>query len=361
MTASSQRKVVVAGALGVIGRAAVEHFVTRGDRVVGLSRRKPDFETTAEFVSVDLRDAAGCRAALARHADATQLVYAALHEMPQLVAGWFDPEHTTTNLGMLRNLLDAIESPALEHITLLQGTKAYGAHLGAPIRVPAKERDPRVEHANFYFSQEDWLRERQQDRDWRFTILRPQIVAGLAVGSAMNVVAAIGAYAAIQRERGLPFAHQGHPHALTELTDAGLLARAAEWAAGRPACNGESYNITNGDVTCWRELFRAVAAWLGVELDEDPEPQRLAETMPAQAGLWRAVAEREGLRISDLDALIGLSWQYADVLWASPVAPVRPALVSTIKAREHGFSACLDSEDGVIALLQRMRAERYLP
>ena len=70
------------------------------------------------------------------------------------------------------------------------------------MRVPAKEREPRVEHTNFYFAQEDWLRERRRGRDWRFTILRPQIVTGLAVGSAMNVVATIGVYAAIQRERG---------------------------------------------------------------------------------------------------------------------------------------------------------------
>ena len=49
-----KRKVVVAGALGVIGRAAVEHFCARGDGVVGLSRRLPDFESEAQFVSVDL-------------------------------------------------------------------------------------------------------------------------------------------------------------------------------------------------------------------------------------------------------------------------------------------------------------------
>ena len=32
------------------------------------------------------------------------------------------------------------------------------------MRVPAKEREPRVEHENFYFAQEDWLRARQQSR-----------------------------------------------------------------------------------------------------------------------------------------------------------------------------------------------------
>ena len=356
-----ERKVVVAGALGVVGRAVVEHFVAAGDTVVGLSRRKPDFDSTAQFVAVDLRDAQACRSQLEPHSDVSHLIYAALHEKPQLVEGWFDPDHTATNLAMLRNLIGAIESPALEHVTLLQGTKAYGAHLGGSIRVPAREREPRVAHRHIYFAQEDWLRERQQGRDWRFTILRPQIVAGLAVGSAMNVVATIGVYAELQRELGLPFGHPGHPHAITELTDAGLLARAAEWAAGRPECDGEIYNITNGDVVCWRELFRSIAEWLGLPLDEAAAPARLALTMPAQSELWRHIAAREELRIADLDALIGLSWQYADVLWANHHAPPRPSLVSTIKARQHGFDACIDSEDSVIALLERIRAERYLP
>jgi len=137
--------------------------------------------------------------------------------------------------------------------------------------------------------------------------------------------------------------------------------RGGRSARGRRARDGEIYNLTNGDVICWRELFRAVAAWLEVPLDESPGPARLAETMPAQAGLWRHIAEREGLHIADLDELGGLSWQYADVLWANPRPTQRPGLVSTIKAREHGFVDCLDSEDNVIGLLERMRDEGRNP
>ena len=42
-------------------------------------------------------------------------------------------------VAMFENLLDAVESPRLQHVTLLQGTKAYGMHLAQPIRVPASE------------------------------------------------------------------------------------------------------------------------------------------------------------------------------------------------------------------------------
>ena len=46
---------LIAGALGVVGRALVEHLENdpKWD-VIGLSRRSPDFETSAKFISVDL-------------------------------------------------------------------------------------------------------------------------------------------------------------------------------------------------------------------------------------------------------------------------------------------------------------------
>jgi hypothetical protein len=83
--------------------------------------------------------------------------------------------------------------------------------------------------------------------------------------------------------------------------------------------------------------------------------------MPAHAATWRRIAERELLRIADLDALIGLSWQYADILWAAPAPPPVPTLVSTIKARRLGFGDCIDSEECIVQHLAAMRACGYLP
>ena len=38
-------------------------------------------------------------------------------------------------------LLDALDGAPLQHVTLLQGTKAYGVHTGRAMRVPAREHD----------------------------------------------------------------------------------------------------------------------------------------------------------------------------------------------------------------------------
>ena len=56
----------------------------------------------------------------------------------------------------------------------------------------------------------------------------------------------------------------------------------------------------------------------------EPEPQRLAETMPARADEWADVVDRYGLRSPrDLADFVGGSWQYADMLFGASGPPRR--------------------------------------
>src|SRR3546814_8144564 len=154
---------------------------------------------------------------------------------------------------MVRNCAERVEvgSADVKHLTRLQGTKAYGSHI-EPMRIPAKERWPRHSHDNFYWAQEDWVAERAAGKGWSWSILRPQAVLGHAVGSPMNVIVAIGAYAAILRERGEPLHRPGGRNGfLTMATDAALLASAIDWVGSEPQCAGERFNINNGDAMSW--------------------------------------------------------------------------------------------------------------
>lgn len=354
-------KLIVVGALGVVGRAVMERFAARPDmQAVGLARRTPDFARDATWISADLRDAQATREALAAHADATHVVYAALNEQTDLIRGWRDPENAALNNRMLANTLEALRGAPLRHVTLLQGTKAYGVHTGRPMRVPARERDAVRDHPNFYFDQEDMVAARAREAGFGWTIFRPQIVLGVALGSAMNPVAALGAYAMIARELGRPLSYPGHPHLLTECTDARLIAAAIEWAWNEPRANGEAFNVANGDVVVWQTFFPRLAAWAGIPMGE-PSGLRLADEMPAHAQLWSGIARREGLRVADLDALLGLSWQYADATFASRRPFPVPPLVSTIKLRQFGFGGCIDTEESIIQHLEAMQALGYLP
>jgi hypothetical protein len=220
--------ILVAGASGVIGAEAVEHFAALpGWRVIGASRRAPDpAPANYEHVSLDLMDPAACREAAARFEGVTHVAYAALYEKPSLLAGWLEDDQMQTNLAMMRNLMDPLLARArdLRHVSVLQGTKAYGAHVH-PIQIPARENRPRDRHANFYWLQEDYIRAQASGGRFSFTIWRPQVVFGGAVGVYMNLIPIIGAYGAICRELGLPFYCPGENGFLIEAVDAELIAR----------------------------------------------------------------------------------------------------------------------------------------
>ena len=75
--------------------------------------------------------------------------------------------------------------------------------------------------------------------------------ATAAYQSAMNMIAAIGAYAAISRQLGLPLVYPGSGTRVTEATDARLLARAIAWSGRTPAAANQIFNVANGDVFIW--------------------------------------------------------------------------------------------------------------
>jgi nucleoside-diphosphate-sugar epimerase len=356
--------VLVAGASGLVGFAAAKHFASLPDwKVIAVSRRKPDGLDGVDFVSVDLTDRARCAEVFGAMGAVSHVVYAALFEKPGLIKGWRERDQMETNLTMLANFFEPLRAAAsgLRHVTLLQGTKAYGAHVAA-IAIPAKERQARHQHENFYWLQEDYLRERQRGQAWSWTILRPQVIFGESLGSHMNVLPAIGVYAALLKEAGKPLSFPGGPPWVREAVDADLLARACAWAATSPACANEIFNINNGDVFEWRQVWPAIAETLGMEVGPDA-PLCLDEAMPAREKEWGAIVDRYQLRSPrSFASFVGQGFVYADSQFAYHAKKTPPTtLVSTIKARQAGFHDCMDTEDMFRKWFRRFRELRWLP
>jgi nucleoside-diphosphate-sugar epimerase len=357
---ASRKTILIAGALGIVGRSAVEHFAALPDwDVIALSRRAPDFEVDATWLSVDLRDRRDCEAKLGDLSAVTHIAHAAVFEKPDVTRGWAEADHAATNLEMLRNLVEVVESasPNLGHITLMQGTKAYGGHLG-PFKMPARETDARSMGPNFYHDQMDWLAEHGAGKDWAWTILRPQLVCGIAVGSPLNIVSAIGAFAAISRESGIPLRFPGGPERIGEATDARLIAQAMEWVGTTAIARDQIYNITNGDVYIWQHLWPRVADLFNME-HAAPQPMSLNRVMPQNADVWDRVVTRHGLLPYALDQIVP-AWSFADFLFGHGQRP-NPHHMSTIKIRQHGFQACIDTEELILELLREMQDRRLLP
>ena len=86
------KTILVAGALGIIGRALIEHCEDQPDlQLIGLARRTPEFKTRATFRAVDLLDRVDCERKLSELREVTHIVYAAWQPRPWWSCwGWRD-------------------------------------------------------------------------------------------------------------------------------------------------------------------------------------------------------------------------------------------------------------------------------
>ncbi|MDQ0323282.1 nucleoside-diphosphate-sugar epimerase [Pararhizobium capsulatum DSM 1112] len=353
--------VLIVGATGVVGRAALEIYESDDSWDVSvLSRKKPSSATAAKWLGADLEDMDALTHALIGAGPFTHIVYAALQEEAALVDGWTSVSQISRNAGMLQNLLEALSVCGLRfsHLTLLQGTKAYGVHHG-PYKMPAKESDPRFIASNFYYDQEDIALAKAKEHGFHITILRPQIVCGFALGNPMNAVTAIGVYGAICRELDQPFRFPGGHTCLQEAVDARLLGRAIKWAGSETLCRGETYNIANGDCFSWPTLWPEFARQLGVEAGI-AHSFSLAEVMSDKQPVWDKIVRKHALVPHTYDEIVS-SWQFMDYLLRHGKAYPHHSIVSTIKARKHGFHDCVDTEEMFRTLFAELQSSKILP
>jgi nucleoside-diphosphate-sugar epimerase len=350
---SSSRTALVVGARGVIGRTLVNHLAsTREWDVVGLSRRGGTTAGRVRHVAVDLLDPESSRASLAPLREITHVFYAAYQDRPTW-SGLVEP-----NVAMLRNALDGIEPVAdgLAHVSLMQGYKVYGAHLG-PFKTPAREDDAGHMPPEFNVDQQELVEARAATASWSWSALRPSVVGGVALGNPMNLAVAIAVYASISRRLGLPLRFPGAPgayDALLEMTDSGLLAQAAVWAATDPGAGDQAYNIANGDLFRWRELWPKLAAWFDLEA-APPLPMSLADVMADKAPVWDAMVAEHGLVPTPFGDVS--SWTFADFVfgWDYDV------FADGSKARRFGFHTYVETEAMFLGLFEQLRAARVIP
>ena len=350
---TQNKTVLVAGAQGVIGRAAAERYSSEaGTTVYGISRRPIEGLGNVHAISADLLDPKDTSRKLSVLKDVTHVVFGAYIEKNT------PTERSVVNVALLRNLMDAVEesAPNLQHVTIYQGGKAYGADLG-PFKTPAREDDPRLMPPNFYYDQEDHLRRRQQGKRWTFSILRPEAVCGYAVGNPMNLLMVIAVYAAISKELGLPLRFPGTEaayRALYQVTSADILASAAAWAGETPLAANEIFNITNGDYFRWQFMWPRIARMFQMEVAE-PVPTPLATYMADKAALWSDMTQKYQLQPIPYEQVV--SWKFGDFIFNSEFDNI----TSTIKARRAGFPDCIDTEDMFSQHFDNLREMRVIP
>jgi nucleoside-diphosphate-sugar epimerase len=209
---------------------------------------------------------------------------------------------------------------------------------------------------DFYYDMQDWLLAEAGGKAWDAVVLRPDVVCGFALGNPMNLSMLIAVYASISRELGLPLRFPGTATCygkLAQVTDAAQLARGSVWAA-LEAPGGEAYNLTNGDIFRWNQVWPAFARYFDMPLAE-PQTLDLARYMADKGPLWQRMTAKYGLAPVPYEQVA--AWGFGDFIFRCDW----DVITSTTKIRQAGFHDVVDSAQMFLRLFDEFRARKAIP
>ncbi len=350
-------RALVVGVTGIGGGNLTRRLLDDGWQVAGLCRHPDGLDERVTPLVADLEDADAVAAAV-RGAAPTHVFFTTWSRRAT------EAENCDVNGRMLENLLAATAAEkSVQHVALVTGLKHYlgpfEAYAKAQPDTPFSEEQPRLPFENFYYVQEDILWAAAERDGFTWSVHRPHTMIGWALGNAMNMGVTLAVYAAICRETGRAFHFPGSREqweAVTDVTDAGLLADHLVWAAITPAAADQALNIVNGDVFRWRRLWPRLAAALGVEsVGFEGEPAPLEQQMAGAEEIWPEIVERHDLRDFPVDVLA--SWWHTD----ADLGRTIETFTDMGRSRRLGFFGVRDSETSFIDLFARLKAERIVP
>ena len=353
----TERRALVVGATGLSGLHAAERLRAEGWHVSTLSRGQIDLPFSDRHVAADLTD---------REAGIRKL--SALDDITDVfVCTWSrqasEEENVRVNRAMVQTLFDGLERAPLRHAALVTGLKHYlgpfEEYATSKPQTPFREDQPRLPGPNFYYAQEDVLFEAAETRGFMWSVHRPHTMIGLALGNAMNMAVTLAVYASICRETERPFVFPGSPEqyaALTDVTDARLLADQLVWAATTAEAANTAFNVVNGDVFRWEWMWAQIAEWFGLEPAPYPgRPTPLEEQMADAGPIWARMVEEHGLQDHPVEHLA--SWWHTDADLGREIECV----TDMANSRRLGFAAHRESLSSFTDVFAALRERRVIP
>jgi nucleoside-diphosphate-sugar epimerase len=352
------RRALVVGVTGISGGNLAQRLLAEDWKVSGLCRHPQGLDERITPLVADLENAEAVADSV-RGSAPTHVFYTTWARCAT------EAENCDVNGRMLQNLLRATAAEAtVQHVALVTGLKHYLGPFEAYAKVqpdtPFSEEQARLPYDNFYYVQEDILFEAAERDGFTWTVHRPHTMIGWALGNAMNMGVTLAVYGAICRETGRGFRYPGSHdqwEAVTDVTDARLLADHLLWAATTPAAANQALNIVNGDVFRWRRLWPRLAAALNVEpVPFDGEPAPLEQQMADAVDVWPDIVRRHNLR-GDLDVEKLASWWHTD----ADLGRTIETFTDMGRSRRLGFEGVRDTESSFLDLFARLRTERIVP
>jgi nucleoside-diphosphate-sugar epimerase len=350
-------RALVVGVTGISGGNVATRLLAEDWEVLGLCRNPGDVDARIGALTADLEDAESVRSAIVG-TKPTHVFYTTWSRRPTEAA------NCDVNGRMLENLLGAVSAEdSVRHVALVTGLKHYLGPFEAYAKVqpdtPFSEEQARLPYENFYYVQEDILFAAAERDGFTWTVHRPHTLIGFALGNAMNMGVTLAVYAAICRETGRGFHFPGSREqweAVTDVTDAGLLAEHLVWAATTPAAANHALNIVNGDVFRWRRLWPRLAEVLeveGVPFNGDVTP--LQDQMADASEVWPEIVRRHELRDTDVEKIA--SWWHTD----ADLGRTIETFTDMGRSRRLGFDGIRDTQSSFLELFGRLRADRIVP
>lgn len=312
---------IVTGATGILGREIVRALgkdPKQWNTVHALSRnQKEEYPPNVKHHFIDLTADAESMAKQLQGVEAEYVFFAAYLQKDT------DQENWDVNGAMLQNFLDALSltgaSKTLERVILTTGAKQYGVHLGPP-KQPMEETDPWIEGPsrppNFYYNQQRILHAASAaSKSWDWVVTYPNDVIGVAKGNFMNLATSLGIYCAVskQLDGNLMFPGSETFYTLFDtFTSSHLHASFNLWAALEPKCSNQAFNVVNGDIQSWQNMWPKLAkrfkchvprnqfrvdvgedADSMVELAEEPPLKEMAVEVGLEGNLERGRVEQK--------------------------------------------------------------------
>lgn len=302
---------IVTGATGILGREIVfelSKHATQWPTVHALSRsKKEDYPDNVIHNHIDLTSAADEMAKDLANVRGEYVFFAAYLQKDSEQENW------DVNGAMLSNFLEALTKTGavdtVKRIILVTGCKQYGVHLGVP-KNPMSEEVPWLEGSewppNFYYNQQNILHKFCKDHSKEWTVTYPNDVIGYAVGNFMNLATATALYAVVNKELGQDLVFPGSPDFYAKFdsfTNSKLHAEFCVWAALEPRAANEAFNVVNGDVESWQNLWPKVAERFGLRVKPDQfAPSQASKEVGDGAGGIAGMANKLGLVQSDMSS-----------------------------------------------------------
>jgi nucleoside-diphosphate-sugar epimerase len=235
--------------------------------------------------------------------------------------------------------------------------EAYGK--GVMAETPFHESEGRLDYPNFYYAQEDVLFEMAGKRGFSWSVHRPHTMIGFVIGNAMNMAVTLAVYATICRHTGRPFVYPGSPeqyNAVTDVTDARILAEQLHWAATTPEAKNTPFNIVNGDVFRWTWLWQQIANYFGLKVGEYPgHPIPLEKQMADAPAIWSEIVAKHKLENIPVNTLA--SWWHSD----ADLGRTLECFTDMTNCRRLGFSAYQQTPQSFFDVFDELRERRIVP